>query len=387
LRHPSLVLLTASVAIIGSNSLALSPIAVSVAASFPGANAEAVMFATALFGGGTAVSALTLAALVDRVGLARSLFLALCVLSLAMLATALAPGLGWMRAAQAVAGLATGVALPATYGLAAEAAPPGQASRFLGKVLTGWTLSMVFGASAAAVLTDLAGWRSVYLVLAAIGAATAAALLVRGHVTAPTDVRAKSLSPLSALAVPGVGPALMVCGVYMMAFYGLYAYLGTHLRTDLGLAAWAAGLAPLVYGLGFGAAAWLDPLIDRHGPRQVAPIVFANLVLVYGALALGAGSAVALIALCLVWGGVNHLGLNLIVGRLAALDPARRGAILGLNSGVTYSALFTGTWLFGLGYARLGFAFCALLSAGCILPALIEARRLRRRSTVGAAAA
>ena len=69
------------------------------------------------------------------------------------------------------------------------------------------------------------------------------------------------------------------------------------------------------------------------------------------------------------------------------MNPARRGAILGLNSGVTYIALFTGTTLFGLGYARLGFAFCALLSAGCILPALIEARRLRRRSAGGAAAA
>jgi hypothetical protein len=58
---------------------------------------------------------------------------------------------------------------------------------------------------------------------------------------------------------------------------------------------------------------------------------FAILILVYGALALGAGSAVALIGLCLVWGGVNHLGLNLIVGRLAGLDPGRRGAILGVH--------------------------------------------------------
>ena len=386
MRHPPLLLLTASVAIIGSNSLALSPIAVSVAAGFPGVTAKDVMLATALFGAGTALSALTLAALVDRAGLARALFAALAVLTLALVATAAAPGLGWMCAAQAVAGLATGVALPATYGLAAESAPPGQASAFLGKVLTGWTLSMVFGASAAAVLTDIAGWRSVYAVLALIAAATAAALLLRGHVVRPAT-RALSRSPFAALAVPGVGPALMVCGVYMMAFYGLYAYLGTHLRTDLGLAAWAAGLAPLVYGLGFGAAAWLDPLIDRHGPRQMAPAVFALLVLVYGALALGAGSAAVLIGLCLVWGAVNHLGLNLIVGRLAGLDPARRGAILGLNSGVTYIALFTGTWLFGLGYARLGFAFCALLSALCILPALIEARRLRRRSAGGAAAA
>ena len=185
-----------------------------------------------------------------------------------------------------------------------------------------------------------------------------------------------------------LGAKLIVLAAWLAGTIDGVFVAGLVNRGRFGLCAAVIGglvLAPLVYGLGFGAAAWLDPLIDRHGPRQVAPVVFAILVLVYGALALGAGSAVALIALCLVWGAVNHLGLNLIVGRLAGLDPARRGAILGLNSGVTYSALFTGTWLFGLGYARLGFAFCALLSALCILPALVEARRLRRRSAGGAA--
>lgn len=132
MRIPPILLLTASVALVGSNSLSLGPIAVSVAASFPGRTAADVMIASALFGAGTAVSALTLAAVVDRVGLARSLVAALTVLSLAMLATTLAPTLGWLRAAQAVAGLATGVALPATYGLAAETAPPGQGSAYLG---------------------------------------------------------------------------------------------------------------------------------------------------------------------------------------------------------------------------------------------------------------
>ena len=41
--------------------------------------------------------------------------------------------------------------------------------------------------------------------------------------------------------------------------------------------------------------------------------------------------------------------------RLAALDPARRGAIMGLNSGVTYLALFAGTAGFGAIYPFSGF--------------------------------
>jgi predicted MFS family arabinose efflux permease len=384
MRLPDIVLLTAAVAIVGSNSLALSPIAVSVAGDFPGAAAADVMMASALFGAGTALSALTLAPAVDRIGLSRALVLALAVLATAMAATALAPVLWHFVAAQTFAGLATGVALPATYGLATEKAPPGQASSYLGRVLTGWTLSMVFGASAAAVLTEVAGWRVVYGVLAGVGFLTLAACIAQGFWAKPA-LRVTGLTPLAALKVPGIVPALMVCGVYMMAFYGLYAYLGTHLRSTLGVATWVAGLAPLVYGLGFGAAAWVDPVIDRYGMRRVAPVVFTILVGVYGLLAAVSGQAALLIGMCLLWGGVNHLSLNMIVSRLAALDPARRGAILGLNSGMTYISVFLGTALFGAVFERLGFVACALLSAACILPAMAEAWKLRlgRASVAG----
>jgi predicted MFS family arabinose efflux permease len=246
-------------------------------------------------------------------------------------------------------------------------------------VLTGWTLSLVFGASLAAVLTDLVGWRAVFGVLAVAGLATLTALVSQGYLAAPR-AKAEGLTPLAALRVPGIAPALMVCFVFMMAFYGLYAFLGTHLQDDLGLPGWAVGAAPLVYGVGFWAASYADPVIDRRGALAVAPVIFAVLVAVYGVLAAVSGDAVALIAMCAVWGAVNHLGLNLIVGRLSALDPARRGAILGLNSGVTYIAMFAGTPLFGRVFGQAGFAACALLSAFCILVALAEVLSLRRRS-------
>ena len=71
-----------------------------------------------------------------------------------MVGTALAPALWVLWLAQAVAGGGSGVALPATYGLAAEIAPKGRESTFLGRVLMGWTLSLVFGASAAALIAE-----------------------------------------------------------------------------------------------------------------------------------------------------------------------------------------------------------------------------------------
>jgi hypothetical protein len=66
-------------------------------------------------------------------------------------------------------------------------------------------------------------------------------------------------------------------------------------------------------------------------------------------------------------------------------EPVRRGAIPGLDRCLPRFVPFAGTGLSGLACARSG--FCGGLSPGCIAPALIEARRLRRRSPEGTAAA
>ncbi len=376
MRRP-LLLLTFSIAVVGSNSLVLGPIAISVAASFPGTDATAVLTASAIYGIFTALSAVILAPKADQIGLAKALKAAFLLLSVALLASAAAPSLLWLCIAQALAGLAAGIALPATYGLAAEIAPKGQESETLGKVLTGWTLSMVAGVTLSALFADLVHWRGVFLVMG--GAATLISLvLLRAGNWAGQPAAPVSSSPFTALKVRGIFPALMVCAAYMVAFYGLYAYLGTHLQDHLGLDGTLASLAPFAYGVGFGLAAFLGRTIDTYGSDRLAPVIFAGLLGVYLLFAGSASIAPLVILLCLAWGLVNHLGLNLIVGRLTALDETQRGAIMGLYSGITYLAMFLGTALFRPAFESYGFLVCALMAAACILPALVDGIRLRR---------
>ena len=213
---PPLMLLMAAVTIVGSNSLALSPIALEIGRGFGGASAREVLVAASLFGAGTAVAAVGIAPFADRIGLSRALFMAIAVLVLGMAGTAVAPSLPVVWAAQAVAGLGSGVALPATYGLAAEIAPKGRENTYMGRVLMGWTLSLVFGASAAALIAEVAGWRAVHGVLAGLGALVLLALALSPRMG---EVRAaQGGSPWAALRVPGIGAALFVAGGYMAAF-------------------------------------------------------------------------------------------------------------------------------------------------------------------------
>nr|WIE91092.1 MFS transporter [Mesorhizobium sp. WSM4875] len=359
-------LLTGCIAVIGSNSLVLGPIAPAVAASFA-ASVPAVMTAAAAFGLGTSASALFLARYIDRIGARRMLQGALLLLALALVGSALAPTVAALVAAQLVAGIAAGVAMPAIYASSAAIAPPGRESGTIGVVLTGWTLSMVAGVSLSAVLADLIHWRAVFAAVALLAATAVAGLSVSS--LRDTRKSGPAPSPLGALAVPGILPLLIACGAFMTAFYGVYGYLGDHLHEGLGEPVSANGLAAIAYGLGFGAAALLDGVIDRLGARRVMPFAYLLVAAVYVAIASASGAFGLLMATIAVWGLANHFGLNVLVMRLTALDAARRGTIMGLNSAVTYFAVTVGTAGFGPLYAALGFANCALVAALLMLVA------------------
>ena len=357
-------LLTGCIAVIGSNSLVLGPIAPAVASSFA-TSVQMVMIAAAAFGLGTSASALFLARYIDRVGARRMLQGALLLLAIALVASAAAPTVAMLVVAQSVAGIAAGIAMPAIYASAAAIAPPGRESGTIGVVLTGWTLSMVAGVSLSAVLADLVHWRAVFAAVALLAMLALAGLTI----TSLSDARKSgpAPTPLEALGIPGIVPLLIACAAFMTAFYGVYGYLGDHLHSGLGKPVSANGWAALAYGIGFGTAALLDGVIDRLGARRVMPFAYLLVAAVYVAIAVTSGSFGLTLAMVAVWGLANHFGLNVLVMRLSALDPSRRGTIMGLNSAVTYLAVFVGTTGFGPLYASFGFATCAMVASALML--------------------
>jgi DHA1 family inner membrane transport protein len=366
---PLAFVLTTCIGVIGSNSLALGPIAPEVARSL-GADVPAVMTASAAFGLGTAASAVFLGRLIDRYGPRRMLIAALLLLAAGLAGCAAAPTLALLVLAQLVVGIASGIALPAIYTLASVIAPAGRESETIGLVLTGWTLSMVAGVPLSAATADFAGWRAVYVVVAA---ATLIACAAVRFAALREEFTGKATSPLAALGVRGAAPLLLACAAFMAAFYGVYAYIGDHLHTALGLPVSANGVVAASYGLGFGSAAFFDRLIDRFGVPRLLPLIFITLAGVYTAIAAVSFSYPALLAVVFLWGLANHVGLNVLIMRLTALDPARRGAIMGLNSGVTYLALFAGTIGFGAVYAGTAFSILPLAASGLMLAAAFSA--------------
>ncbi|MGF6175868.1 MFS transporter [Ensifer sp. 4252] len=364
---PFAFVLTTCIGVIGSNSLALGPIAPEVARSLD-VGAPVVMTASAVFGLGTAASAIFLGRFIDRYGPNRMLALALLLLAIGLGGSAAAPALPFLVATQLLVGIAAGIALPAIYTLAAIVAPAGRESETIGLVLTGWTLSMVAGVPLSAAIADFAGWRVTFLVVAA--AALIAWAAVRMSVVRDAPQAAAS-SPLTALSVRGAVPLLSACAAFMAAFYGVYGYIGDHLHAVLELPLSANGFIAAFYGVGFGSAAFLDRLIDRLGAGKLLPLIFLVVAAVYVAMAAASGSYEAMLVVVFFWGLANHFGLNVLIMRLTALDPIRRGAIMGLNSGVTYLALFGGTLVFGTVYSGAGFFILPIAAGGLMLAAAL----------------
>jgi predicted MFS family arabinose efflux permease len=378
-----------AVSVVGSNGLALSPILSDVARSFS-TSALTISTAISAYGAATAASAFFLAARIDRIGIRRSLLGAMVALIAALALSASAPHWIVLTLAQALAGAAAGVILPAAYGSASLVAPPGQEARTLGRVIAGWSVSLVAGVPLSALISDAVGWRATYGVLALCAAIALMGLrkLPERRALKPAPLRlSRLLAPLSYRDVPIL---LLGCLAFSSAFYGVYAFLADHVRTLLGLSAGQVGFIAFAYGAGFLVAGIAGaPLIERVGPRRALPLALGVIALVYLALLPAAHALAAVLAIAALWGAASQLSLNLLVLLLARARPEERGAVLGLNTCTTYLGASVGTAVAGTLYTHAGFDTLGLCASAAVGTAALGLHwRLNgRRATRGEATA
>ncbi len=340
--------------------------------------------AIAAYGGATALSALLLGFTIDRYGVRAMLIVGSVLLALATFGSALASSWIALAFAQAAAGLAGGVMLPAIYAAATEAGGEKEGAQLLGRVLTGWSVSLVAGVPLSAFIAERLGWQASYValgLLVLVGLVGFVRLPRSEPAVDPSRSRPGVSTTLAAANIAGVRALLVAQFLFMTAFYGTYAFLGDHLRTPLGMSAFAAGLVVLAYGVGFGFASVWDRIVDRFGPARALPFALAFVALSYASMPLTTAFQTGAFAAAFVWGFANHFVLNVIVLRLGKLGGSERGMVLGLNSAVTYVGALAGPLTLGLPYAGSGFGALALCAAVSVVFAaiatLLEARRKR----------
>ncbi|MGE3874198.1 MAG: MFS transporter [Parvibaculaceae bacterium] len=371
-----LLLLMAGIAAVGIQALMLSPLMPDIAQALAAGPAE-VGIASGAYGAGVALSALLAAPRLGQWPKRRAIQLAFAVMAAGLSLCAAAFDWRLLVAGQFVTGIAAGVIIPGTYALTADLTPDHMRSRAMGRVITGWSIAMVAGIPFAALIADLASWRGTFIIVAALAAA-----MIYGIGLLPRAAASPASRPVSytqALAVKGMPIVLFATFVNMLAFYQVYTFIGDHVRHLHGAGAWLGGLLACSYGVGFGLAVFFDGWIDRVGPARLLAASLFVLGVNYILLPLATLNIVTAIAYPLIWGLVQHVGMNTLVSCIGAAPPAERSTAMGLFSFITYVAVGLGGAVFGGVYAAHGifanaFAATATLWIGAAVVFLLMPR-------------
>jgi predicted MFS family arabinose efflux permease len=369
-----LLLLTLSIAAVGIQALMLSPLLTDIAAGL-GTQAKEIGFAASAYGVGVASAALLAAPQLGRWPKRAAIRIAFAVLAVSLFLCAFAWDWRVLAGAQLIAGLASGVIIPATYALTGDIAPPDRRSQDLGKVLFGWSIAMVAGVPLAAVLSAFVGWRGTFLIVGAVAAIMPFAGALLPKVTSFGTV-GERVRYMDVLRLPGAWVGYLSTFAYMIAFYQTYTFIGDHVRQTHGAGAWLGGTISLAYGIGFGVGVVFDKVIDRKGPTRMLPLGLALVSINYIVLPFAAERVLTVMAWPFFWGLANHFCMTVLVSYMNSLSPRLRGTIMGLFSFTTYFSLGTAGAVYGPVYQAHGFFAVSLASAATVaVAALIALRR------------
>ncbi|MFD5097951.1 MFS transporter [Streptomyces albidochromogenes] len=227
---------------------------------------------------GVVVGAPLLTALGSRVPRRRMLLLLMALFTIGNLASALAPGFGWLVAGRVLAGLPHGAFFGVGAVVAARLVADGRQARAVATMFLGLTVANIVGVPAATLLGQHLGWRATFLVVAAIGLVAMAALArLVPHV--PLDGHQSVRRELRALGSRQVLLGLLTAVFGFAGVFAVYSYLASMTTEVMGFGESSVTLVLALFGIGMtlGALA-AGPLTDR----ALRPTLYGSL----GALAL-----------------------------------------------------------------------------------------------------
>src|SRR6056297_1355994 len=325
-----------------------------------------------------AVCSPLLVSLTGGIGRRRVLAAGLTIFGLAALASALAPTLGSLHAARAMAAVGAGVVTPVSAAVAAMLVPPERRARTLAQVFLGLTIAQAVGIPIGGWLAYTVGWRYAFTLVALI--AIPALVLLWRIVPAGLSFRPVALSDLGrTLSDLPVMSAVLFTMSFMAGIFALYTYFAPLLTAQMGFGRDGVSLLLLIFGLGAIAGNRMGGVLaDRFGPSRtlmalaVVQIVFLSM---YSALPFPVWVLGAVTFIWSVFGWSFGAAQQV---RLITLDPARAPVLLSLNAacifgGAALGSAIGGVVITGIGIGALGWV-AALCMAGALLHLVLSDR-------------
>ncbi|MFJ2112851.1 MULTISPECIES: MFS transporter [unclassified Streptomyces] len=314
---------------------------------------------------GVVIGAPLLTAFGSRIPRKRMLLLLMGVFVIGNLASALAPGFGWLLAGRFLAGLPHGAFFGVGAVVATRLVREGRQARAVATMFLGLTVANIVGVPAATLLGQHLGWRATFLVVTAIGLVALAAL---GRLVPemPVDAHQSVMRELRALRDRQVVLGLATAVFGFAGVFAVYAYLASMTTEVMGFGESSVTLVLALFGIGMtlGALA-AGPLTDR-ALRPTLYISLATLAVVLFAFRFTAHVQWAALVTVVILGAVGFLTttpLQMLVMQKAKHAPTIASAS---NHSAFNLANAGGAWLGGWAIAS-GWGWMSPTLVGAVL--------------------
>jgi len=319
----------------------------------------------------------------DRFGRVHTIAAASLVSAVGSAACALAPGLDALVAARLVSGATIGALIPLALAWIGDSFAYEGRQAVLARFLVGQMLGVAFGTVLAGWMGEIFGWRSIFVVFAALFVLIAAALAIE-LARQPLAARRGEARPFIAgmirlprlLAERPVRRLLATVFAEGLLVSGGFAFVAVYLQQHHGIGPGLAGTLVAAYaGGGILYAAVARRAVASLGERGLVGVGGAALALGYAGLAVSPWAALS--TLCIAVIGVGYYMMHTTLQTHATqVAPGERGSAVALFAAALFLGGAAGVWL----AARVtdAFGLAPVFAAAAIgLAALSAAVRLR----------
>lgn len=338
---------------------------------------------------GLAFGQLVTGPLSDRWGRRRPVLVGVVAYTVLALACAAAPNAPLLAAVRFAQGLAGGMGVVVARAVVRDLYSGRDAAKYFSRLTLVFGVAPIAAPGVGSLVLRFGSWRSVFLVLAAIGAVLAVAVALRLPETLPAERR--STGGLGATA--RTMRSLLADRVYLgyaltqgFAFAGLFAYISGSSFVFQDVFGVSAAVFSVIFGvnaLGLVAVGQLNArLLDRFPPRRLLVTALAvGLVAAAGVLSGALTDGLALTAVAL-FGYVGALGMVTPNSTALALDAHARhaGTAAALMGGIQSVVGALAAPLVGLGGEGSALPMATVLAGAAVLTLVTVLTMTRTRS-------